>query len=320
MNLANNYNYNGNTRQKSTLFILIATLAFSMMAISVKLLHRIPPSEIILIRSLFSATLCYYFLKRLKINPWGSRSQRKMLVLRGIVGTLSLISYFTTIQNLPLALAEILQQMAPFFALLISQFFLNEKNQWHHWFFLFIAFIGVVIINREVLQNFSSWGNLHGSQIWYFQTGIASAFLSACAFATIRAIGAEVHPLVIIFYFPIVTIPFALVAAYWQWITPNLIEILYLALVGITTQAGQYYMTRAYQLAPVRDLALIRYLGIVFALIMGYWIWDEHYDAYTLGGMFLILISTLLGSYVNFKGSASGGGTSLPLTTPPPVK
>jgi len=68
--------------------MLIATLAFSFMQVSVKYLKHIPFHELILFRSAISFILSLIYLKRIGLNPLGNN--RPLLIQRGVYGTIAL--------------------------------------------------------------------------------------------------------------------------------------------------------------------------------------------------------------------------------------
>ncbi|HAD96065.1 MAG TPA: EamA family transporter, partial [Cryomorphaceae bacterium] len=102
--------------------MLISVLGFAFMNLTVKFLHRLPATELVLFRSLVSLVLCLYFLRKKRIKPWGN--SRKYLVLRGIFGVTALSLFFYTLQKLPLGSAITIQYLSPIFTAFFGIFIL----------------------------------------------------------------------------------------------------------------------------------------------------------------------------------------------------
>jgi drug/metabolite transporter (DMT)-like permease len=102
------------------------------------------------------------------------------------------------------------------------------------------------------------------------------------------------HPLVVVFYFPLVALPFITIWCITDWVSPHGWDWLLLAVIGLSTQAAQVLMTRAYQLEKASSISGLQYFGLVYSLIIGYFIFNELYPAASLGGMLLIVVSILL--------------------------
>ena len=99
------------------------------------------------------------------------------------------------------------------------------------------------------------------------------------------------------FYFPLVVLPISLMGSLWSWVTPEGWDWFILLMVGVTTQMAQYFMTKSYQQAKVSKVAIFDYLGVVYALIFGFILFNEYFNAPTYLGIALVLIGIIL----NFK-------------------
>uniref|UniRef100_UPI00188FB30D DMT family transporter n=1 Tax=Pararhodonellum marinum TaxID=2755358 RepID=UPI00188FB30D len=102
------------------------------------------------------------------------------------------------------------------------------------------------------------------------------------------------HPLVIVFYFPVVTIPIVGIITWFNWVKPEGLDWAILFAIGIFTQFAQYYMTKAYQNANLSKIASLTYIGIIYALGFGFLLFDETYNLITYLGMTLVLAGVIL--------------------------
>ena len=262
--------------------MLLAVCFFALMNVVVKTLPHIPAIEIILFRSVFSFIASYLILKKNSVPVFGNN--RKLLVIRGVVGSIGLITFFYTLQNIPLASAVTIQYLGPIFTSILGIFIVKEKVKAKQFLFFAIAFSGVIMI-----EGFDP--RINGL---FLVIGITSALFSGLAYNVIRRLKNTEHPLVIVFYFPLVTIPIAGLISMLYWKQPEGWDWAFLFLVGVLSQLAQYFMTLAYQNANLAKVSNLNYLGIIFALGFGYILFEETYNLYTYGGMLLVLTGVSL--------------------------
>jgi drug/metabolite transporter (DMT)-like permease len=262
--------------------MLIATFTFSIMNVSIKMIPSIPIIEIIFFRSLISLVISVTVLWWQKVPFFGNN--KPFLVLRGVVGAISLYLFFSLLQQIPLATASTLNYLTPIISILLGAYFLREQVAKVQWLFFIISFIGVLIVQGfDIRVTYVHLG-----------MGLAASFFMASAYNIVRKLKTTEHPLVIIFYFPLVTLPFASAGTYIQWVSPIGMDWIYLILVGILTQIAQYFMTKSYQIAEINQVTILNYLGLIYSLVFGYYIFDETFNAITYFGMGLVLLGVLL--------------------------
>jgi drug/metabolite transporter (DMT)-like permease len=269
-------------KSKGVYYMLLALLFFASMNVLVKYIPRIGAVEIVFVRSVVSLIISYVVLKKKKIHLWGNN--KKWLIIRGIAGSIGLLFFFTSIKVMPLGSAIAIQYLSPIFTSLLGIFIVKEKvNSWQ-WFFFALAFVGVIAI-----QGFDSRVTLEQALI-----GVGGALGAGMAYNSIRKLKDSDHPLVIIFYFPLVTIPVTGIYLLTNWLQPTLFEFAILIAIGVVTQFAQYYMTKAYQADTLSKVSSIQYLGMVFALGFGYFLFDETYNFKSGMGIMIIIIAVVL--------------------------
>ena len=257
--------------------MLFASFTFTLMKVFVKLVPHIPAIEIIFFRSIISLVISLYFLKRQRVNIWGKN--KPILIGRGVAGAIALITYFSLLQQIPLATASTLQYLSPIFTAVIGVFLIGEKVKNLQWLFFGISFLGVLII-----QGFDP----RISPI-HLLMGVSASFFMGLAYNFIRKLKTDEHPLVIIFYFPLVMLPVSVVWSSFVWVEPKGIDWLILLLIGLCTQVAQFLMTKAYQYEELNKVSILTYIGIIYSLTFGFFLFDETYNLVTYGGMALVL-------------------------------
>ena len=117
--------------------------------------------------------------------------------------------------------------------------------------------------------------------------GIGASIFSGLAYNFIRKLKTSETPLVIIFYFPLVTMPVTGAISYFDWVRPVGYDWFILIGVGILTQIAQYFMTKSYQSEELSKVASLRYVSIIFAWAYGFFIFNETYNLLAYLGIFL---------------------------------
>ena len=269
-------------KNKGVSYMLLALLFFTAMNVLIKYIPRIGAVEIIFFRSVVSLVMSYGILKQKRINIWGNN--KKWLIIRGIAGSAGLLFFFTTIKVMPLGSAIAIQYLSPIFTSLLGIYVVKEKVKPLQWVFFGLAFVGVIAI-----QGFDPRVTSVQALI-----GIAGALAAGMAYNSIRKLKDTDHPLVIIFYFPLVTIPITGVYLLTNWLQPTFIELSILIAIGVVTQFAQYFMTKAYQADTLSKISSIQYIGIVFALGFGYFLFDESYNFNSGVGIIIIILGVIL--------------------------
>lgn len=262
--------------------MLFASFTFTLMKVCVKLVPHIPAIEIILFRSVISMAISLFFLSRQRVNIWGNN--RLVLVGRGVAGAIALVIYFSLLQQIPLATASTLQYLAPIFTAVLGIFLVGEKVKNIQWLFFTMSFAGILVI-----QGFDP-------RISFIHVimGIAASLFMGLAYNFIRKLKTSEHPLVIIFYFPLIMLPISGIWTSFVWVQPVGYDWLVLVFVGITTQIAQFLMTKAYQKEELNKVSILTYIGIIYSLAFGFFIFDETYNMVTYVGMALVLSGVVL--------------------------
>ncbi|MFT6216791.1 MAG: drug/metabolite transporter (DMT)-like permease, partial [Roseivirga sp.] len=197
---------------KGVQYMLLATFIFAIMNVLIKYVSHIPALEIILFRSIVSFIMSGVGLKYQGVPLLGNN--KKILFLRGLAGAFALIMFFTILQEIPLASAVTLMFLGPIFTSILGIWIVKEKVAWLQWVFFAISFVGIVMIKGFDPRVSPIMALL----------GVGAALCSGIAYNMIRKLKTSEHPLVIIFYFPLVTLPIVGLYSVFNWVQPQGIE------------------------------------------------------------------------------------------------
>jgi drug/metabolite transporter (DMT)-like permease len=286
------------------LYMAYGAFWFSAMSLFVKLAgQRLPSMQIVLVRAVITLLLSYALLRRARLPAFG-KGPHGLLLLRGVFGFIALTFFYFSIINLPLAEATVIQYMNPLFVAVLAAVLLGERMGVREVAGVGVSLAGVLIIARPEFL----FGEGGGLDPRYVTIALMGAVFSALAYVTVRQLRATHNALVVVFYFPLVAVPLSLPFAIPGWIWPTPAEWALLAAIGVTTQAGQVYITRGLQLEAAGRATAIGYLQIVFAAIWSMLVFRERPDIWSVLGAAMIIGSTL---YVSLNAASA---------SPPPAR
>jgi drug/metabolite transporter (DMT)-like permease len=268
--------------------MVVATFFFSVMSLLVKTTgQHIHSFELVFARSVILVILCAITLRRRGIDPWGT--SRGVLILRGVLGFIALNCFYFAIPRLPLADVTVLQFLNPAFTTLIAAIFLSELLGARHLGLVLLSLVGVVLVAQPTVL-FGEMGA--GLDPLAVGAGVVSAFLSAAAWVVIRRLARTEEPLVIVFYFALVSAVGSAPVVLTDLVLPYLWEWPLLLGIGVVTYFGQLNLTRGMRLEPAGRVAAFGYLQIVFATLWGVIFFGEIPGLFSVAGGILIIGST----------------------------
>ena len=258
--------------------MFICTSAFTCMNLFVKSLDSFNVFQIVFFRSLGSLFFTLPYLFKNKISLAGNR--RGLLILRSVFGLISMMLFFLSLKYIASGTAVSIRYISPFFATFFGLVLLKEKVKPVQWLFFAIAFLGVII-----LKGLDSELELEG--VLY---AFLSAFFAGLVYISIRKIGSDDHPVVVVNYFMLISTLIGGLLSIHVWITPVGTEWLVLMSLGVFGYFGQLYMTKAMQIAETNQITPFKYLEVIFTIILGLVWFNESYTVWSLVGILLIVL------------------------------
>jgi drug/metabolite transporter (DMT)-like permease len=261
---------------KGILYMILSGLCFIVVNFLVKILaggpdqilfpglQRYPAHELVLGRSIVSFVISLAIIKQRKLPVFGVN--KKWLIIRGAAGTIALTIFFYTIQYLPLAIATTVQYLAPVFTVIFAIVLLKEKVKKIQWFFIAMAFLGVLMIGLDKLLAISP----EAENISYFWLGmgVLAAVFSGIAYTAIVKLKPTDAPITIVFYFPMIAIPFMIVLCLFEFTMPKGIEWIIILVIGIFTQFAQVLLTKAFHEGSASTISPFQYLSYLVPLCL----------------------------------------------------
>jgi drug/metabolite transporter (DMT)-like permease len=206
--------------------------------------------------------------------------------VRGVLGTLALICIYYALTSLPFAEATVLQYLHPAFTAIMAIIFLGEQVHKSTFMCIFLSMIGLLLVVRPEFLFGATSANFPPAAVL---AAIIGALGSAAAYVLVRKLSATEDPSVIIFYFPLVALPIALLILGDDFVMPQGWQWLLLIGVGVTTQIGQIGLTKSMQTETASKATSYSYLQVVFAALLGWLVFSEVPGFWTWAGGALII-------------------------------
>ena len=260
--------------QLGFLYMFLSVCAFSIMDLIVKWSEHYPLGEVLFFRGFFGLLFYFFIIPRERFKDFYYTKRAGLHFLRCIFGLIALLAIFIALRNLPLATVVSISFAAPIFTTIFSIFFLSEKVGLFRWLAVLVGFIGIIIITEP---GFSSLN------IYYVYPIIFCLGLSYVAIA-IRKLSTTEPVWLIGFFFSFSIMILSFFTLYQGWIMPSIRDLLLLSMIGILGGLANLWLTQSSKYSEVSLVTPLKYLALVFAIIFGYFIWEEIPTTKTLIG------------------------------------
>ncbi len=255
---------------------IISALLFAVMSALVRLMGEVTPvGQLVFFRSLFAivpVVIIYAYRGELRQAIYTKRPFGQLG--RGLLSVCGMYSNFAALTRLPLADVTAIQFASPLITVGLAALILKERVRIYRWSAVFVGFIGVLIMLLPHLDP-AHYTNLASAAAVGAMLTVLSAFINAgTVIQTRRLTRTETTPS-IVFYFSLIctiagaaTLPFA-------WYTPTLFEFAILVTLGILGGLAHIFLTESYRFAAASVIAPFDYTSMLWALLLGYWMFGE---------------------------------------------
>ena len=270
--------------QLGVLYGIASVACFAMMDASVKWLDMFPVGQVLFSRFFFGLIPILMLVPRSEFKTFYKTSRPKLHAFRAITGTLAIIALFIALREIPLADVVSLTFGGPIFVTLGSIFFLSEKVGIKRWLAVLIGFFGMLLIVKPAYEELN---------IYYIFPIIFCIFF-ACVALSIRSLSSTEPNYRIALYFSLLSMIVGLLTLPFGWVMPNKLEFFLLIFTGLIGSVANILLTVSLRFAEASLVTPTKYLNLVFAILLGYFIWSEIPKLLTLVGAGLIIISSVI--------------------------
>ena len=275
--------------------MLTGIAGFALMDATIKWLTAdYPVAQIVALRSWFGLPLLCIFA--LRGGGLVTLKTRRPLVHVGrylLVLGLS-FSFFWALSQMKLVDAIAITFAAPIFITALSVPLLKESVGWHRWMAVGIGFCGVLIMLRPGFGVFQ-WAGL---------VVIGSVVFYSLLMITTRAYKTTEQTAALMLYPQLGMSLTGIILVLFYWVTPSLGDLGLFALAGMFGSVGVMCLTHAFRLGPAAVISPFEYSALIWATLIGYLVWGELPDVFTLVGAIIVISS---GLYIIYRETARGG-------------
>jgi len=277
-----------------------ATMFGALMASSVKFLTM----------DLHPIIICFYrcLMGLIFITPWMIKNNFKALksnnfklqISRSIINVFSMICWFSAIGLMHFEKAAALGFSTPLFTTILAIIFLKEKIRFHRTAALIIGFIGIIVIIRPGLVPLEIGAGLL----------LLSAFTFSFVLIIVKKLSSIDESQTIIFYHLLFSTPIFFILSLFYWQDINLNQLLIFAFMGATGLLSHWCLAQAFKLSDTTFVMPLQFTKLIWASLIGLFIFSEQPDIWTWFGAIIIFISVV---YITYREAFKKKGTKKPI-------
>ncbi len=274
---------------RGILLIITAVSLFVVMGSLVKAADRIPAGQAVFFRAFCALPVIVAWLAwrgelvtGLRVTRWQNHA------VRALAGSCAMGLGFLGLKLIPLPEATAIRFATPILILVFAALILKERIRLVRVSAVVVGLVGVTIIMWPRLS--FDMGDL--ALIGAVAT-LASAALAALAQIFLKTMAGTEKTTAIVFWFSLTASCLSLMTLPFGWVMPMGVEWVFLIGAGLIGGAGQVLITSSYRYAEASTLAPFIYVSMIWALIIGYFVFGEVPTVEMLFGTALVIAAGL---------------------------
>ena len=267
-------------KTKGIIYIVVVAFGFSVMSLFVKLAGDLPAFQKAFFRNFIALIFITVMMLRENIGFAPKKENIPGLLGRSLCGTLGLLCNFYALGTLNLSDANMLNKLSPFFAIIFSIFLLREKPTAAQVLGVAVAFGGSLLIIKPGFAD---------AQLIPALAGVLGGLGAGAAYTFVRKLGKKgENSKRIVFYFSAFSCLFCLPFLIVRYKSMTFLQTLYLIFAGTFACVGQLGITKAYLCAPAKEISVYDYTQVIFAALLGFFVFGDLPDIWSVLGYILI--------------------------------
>jgi len=283
------------------LWMVASGLLFVFVNAGVKLIDgAIPAPQAAFLRYALGLVLLLPTIRPI-INARLTRRQWGMISTRGLLHALGVGTWFFAMARIPIADVTAINYLSPIFVAIGAALFMGERLAMRRIAAIAIGLVGALVILRPGAREIEA-GHL---------AMVGTAFVFALSYMIAKRLSDELPPVVIVSLLSVSVAVALMPVAVAVWVPPDLRTLLILFGVAVVATLGHLCMTLALRAAPITVTQPMTFLQLVWAVLLGYFVFGEAVDPYVIlgGGMIIAAVSFITFREAQLKRRA---------VTPPP--
>jgi len=277
-----------------------ATFFGSFMGAGVKLLSEdLHPIIICFYRCLMGLIIITPFVARNNFQALKTNNMR-LQIFRALINIISMICWFSAIGMMHFEKATALGFTTPLFTTILAVLVLGEVIRFHRTAALLLGFIGILIIIRPGYVPFE-FGTI---------LMLIASFSFSFVLIFVKKLSASDTSLTIIFYHLLYMTPVFFVLSLFYWQTVTLDQVIIFSMMGASGLLSHWCLAQAFKLSDTTFVMPLQFTKLIWASLIGLFIFAEQPDIWTWVGGIIIFISVV---YITYREAFKKKGTAKPI-------
>ena len=211
-------------------------------------------------------------------------SQPRDHLLRTLFNFFAFVSYYIAVTLMPLAQATSIALTAPLFMTALSGPLLGEPIGIKRYSILMLGFVGALIVIQPTAVDMNLQGSIYA---------VLGAFLFAMLAIQTRKMSKHESSELMVFYAALGFLPATGIPMLFYWETPDTTSFVLMLMLGLITVFAQYAIVQSLQYARVHVIAPFEYITVIWAVLIGWFVFSEAPTITMLSGASLIIAAGL---------------------------
>ena len=245
----------------------------------------LPGFQLILIRGLMATGLIAIMAQAMgHLKNWRLMLNR-MLWVRGVIDAVASMTFLTALFHLPLGNATAINLASPLFITAFAIYYFKERVTFQRGAFILLGFSGVLMVVQPASDGFNVYGVIC----------VVATLLHAARDTLTRVISLRIPVLLITLSTAVaVSIGSGLATLTQTWAPVTEANLLMLFGASVFLSLAYYFLIVAMRSGEMSLVAPFRYSGLLFALLIGYLVWEELPNLMAWTGILLLVVSGLM--------------------------
>jgi len=270
---------------------LLSALLFALMSALVRKLGDVAPvGQMVFFRSAFAIppVLAIYAMRGELMTAL--RTSRPLGQLgRGSLSVCGMFSNFAALTRLPLADVTAITFASPLITVMLAAVILKERVRIYRWTAVAVGFVGVIVMLVPHFDMSHYAGAAGASAALGSLFAIAAAVFNAGTVIQTRRLTQSEATSSIVFYFSLICAIAGALTLPFDWYTPTAAELAGLIMLGMIGGLAHIFLTESYRHAAASVVAPFDYSAMLWALILGYWLFGELPSALVYVGAAIVI-------------------------------
>ena len=242
--------------------------------------ERLPAAQMIVVRGAMAIALMLLVAARMGALDRIRDVARGWVLLRASCEGVGTVLYLAALFHLPLANITAINLSSPLFIVVLAKVFLQERVDLARWLAIALGFAGVLLVVQPATDGFNvyAWMCLLATLIYAFRDLLTRKISSAppSILVTLATAG-------------VVWLMAAVVMAFQGWMPMQGRELGWLSLSSLLVSTGYYALIAAMRHGEMTVIAPFRYVGLLWAVLLGYFVWGTLPNAMGWCGIALLI-------------------------------